>query len=70
MTGCMQISRPDPGRRFFEGARGFTLGKTTAMAATEDYLTLGSRVGQQPNDTNSLLRWLRESRHPAAIGQR
>lgn len=54
-SGLKQRSRTDPESRFLKERKGFVLGYTVTLAASEDHLIVEQRVSQEPSDNDLLL---------------
>jgi len=54
-SGLERRSRTDPDSRFLKGRKGFVLGYTVTLAASEDQLIVEQRVTQQTTDHAALL---------------
>jgi transposase len=54
-SGLAKRSRTDPDSRFLRDRKGFTLGYTVTMAASEDHLIVEQRVTQEATDNGALV---------------
>jgi len=54
-SGLKQRSRTDPESRFLKERKGFVLGYTVTLAASEDHLIVEQQVSQEPTDNGLLL---------------
>lgn len=54
-SGLKRRSPTDPESRFLKERKGFVLGYTVTLAASEDHLIVEQRVGQEPTDNGLLL---------------
>jgi transposase len=54
-SGLKRRSRTDPESRFLKVRKGFVLGYTVTLAASEDHVIVEQRVSQEPTDNDLLL---------------
>ena len=54
-SGLKKRSRTDPESRFLKERKGFVLGYTVTLAASEDHVIVEQRVSQEPTDNGLLL---------------
>jgi transposase len=54
-SGLTKRSRTDPESRFLKVRKGFVLGYTVTLAASEDHVIVDQRVSQEPSDNGLLL---------------